>query len=99
MQQTSYTKEFKREAVKLALESDQSKLQIATNLGVKYSTLMSWLYKSMKKTPKNESHTTHKSRYQELLDENQKLKKELKQAQLEREILKKAAAYFASQDM
>ncbi|MCF6768480.1 transposase [Thiotrichales bacterium 19S11-10] len=95
----TYTEEFKREAVKLALESDQSKLQIATNLGVKYSTLMSWLYKSMKKSPKNEVSTSHKSRYQELLNENQKLKKELKQAKLEREILKKAAAYFANQDM
>ena len=41
----------------------------------------------------------YKSRYQELINEVDKLKKDLKQTTLEREILKKAAAYFASQNM
>ena len=34
--------------------------------------------------------------YQELLIENQRLRRELKRAEQEREILKKATAYFAS---
>ena len=38
-------------------------------------------------------------RYQELERENLQLKKELKRAEMERDILKKAAAYFASQEL
>lgn len=38
-------------------------------------------------------------RYQELEQENRQLKKALKRAEMEREILKKAAAYFASQEL
>ena len=43
------------------------------------------------KTPTGASH-----HYQELLIENQRLRRELKRAEQEREILKKATAYFAS---
>ncbi|MCF6778021.1 transposase [Thiotrichales bacterium 19X7-9] len=88
-----YTEEFKKEAVKLLLESDQPKPKIASNLGVKYSTLMTWYYKSMKKksTPRTPTISVdYKSRYQDLIDENQKLKNSLKQAEQERDILKKA---------
>lgn len=53
----------------------------------------------MQKSPAKSNSIDYKSRYQELIDENQKLKKSLKQAEQEREILKKAAAYFASQNM
>lgn len=95
-----YTEEFKKEAVKLALETDKTNQQLADNLGVKYKTLMNWIHKSMQdKTPENNKGVDYKSRYQELVDTNTKLQKELKQAQLERDILKKAAAYFASQSM
>ena len=99
MATVNYTEEFKKEAVKLLLESDLPKAKLALNLGVKYSTLMTWYYKSMQKSPAKSNSIDYKSRYQELIDENQKLKKSLKQAEQEREILKKAAAYFASQNM
>lgn len=95
-----YTEEFRREAVKLALESEKTNREIADNLGVKYKTLMNWLHQSMKnRSPKNIKSIDYKSRYQTVIDENKALQKALKQAKLERDILKKAAAYFASQNM
>ena len=99
MPNQTYTKEFRKEAVKLALESDVPKQKIADNLGVKYKTLLSWITLSMKVIDKTDKPVDFKSRYQELVSENAQLKTELKQTKLEREILKKAAAYFASQNM
>ena len=89
-----YTDEFKREAVKLVQVSDKSVKQIATELGINSKTLSYWVKSSMvlikEANPKSPYH------YQELLAENQRLRQELKRTQQEREILKKAAAYFAS---
>lgn len=99
MPNQKYTKEFRKEAVKLALESDEPKQKIADNLGVKYKTLLTWITISMKVIDETDKPVDFKSRYQELVSENAQLKTELKQTKLEREILKKAAAYFASQNM
>ena len=98
---TNYTSEFKREAVKLAQSSEQPISQIALELGIKESTLYNWVSKAMKdKKPVNSNpEQKSKHRYQELELENKQLKKELKRAEMERDILKKAAAYFASQEL
>ena len=98
MPNQTYTKEFRKEAEKLALESDEPKQKIADNLGVKYKTLLTWITQSMKVIDKPDKPVDFKSRYQELVSENTQLKTELKQTKIEREILKKAAAYFASQN-
>ncbi|BCD90057.1 hypothetical protein fh0823_01960 [Francisella halioticida] len=42
-----YTKEFKDEAVKLCLQPDANRREIADNLGVKYKTICSWISKAM----------------------------------------------------
>lgn len=89
-----YTYEFKKEAVKLVQSSDKSIRLIADELGMNYKTLSNWVRTSMKSPSKTNKNNHH---YQELLSENNKLKKELKRAQQERDILKKATAYFASQ--
>jgi transposase len=73
----------------MALESDETNIKIADNLGVNYKTLTNWIYQSMKKPTADEKSIDYKSRYQELVDENNKLKKNLKLAQQERDILKK----------
>ena len=99
MAKQKYTEEFKKEAVKMALESGETNAQIADNIGVKYKTLWNWIQKSMIKPDTSNQSIDYKSRYQELVDEVTKLKKDLKQTTIEREILKKAAAYFASQNM
>jgi transposase len=96
-----YTLEFIREAVKLAQTSDKPIVHTANKLGVKPKTLYRWISESMKNKSTNKSTSgtsaaNSKHRYQELERENQRLKKDLKRAEMEREILKKAAAYFAN---
>lgn len=93
---SKYSPEFKREAVKLSQSSGKKLYIIAEELGVCYKTLCNWTREAVKKpdTPSKKQH-----HYQELLTENAKLKRELKRAQQERDILKKAAAFFASQEL
>ncbi|ASG67122.1 hypothetical protein CDV26_00850 [Francisella halioticida] len=93
-----YTKEFKDEAVKLCLQPDANRGEIADNLGVKYKTICSWISKAMS-NPQKEIKIDYKTQYQQLSFENTDLKKKLKQAETEREILKKSAAYFAKQNL
>ena len=93
-----YTKEFKEEAVKLCLQPDANIREIADNLGVKYNTICNWISKAMSNSPQ-EIKIDYKTQYQQLSSENADLKKKLKQAETEREILKKAAAYFAKQNL
>ncbi len=42
-----YTKKFKDEAVKLCLQPDANRREIADNLGIKYKTLSTWISKAM----------------------------------------------------
>ena len=70
MPHQKYTKEFRKEAVKLALESDEPKQKIADNLGVKYKTLLTWITLSMKITDKPNKPVDFKSRYHEMVSEN-----------------------------
>ena len=88
---TSYPLEFKESAVKLALESDQTIAQTARDLGVNSSTLHTWISKYAK--PKATIETADQAIY----EENKRLKKELAQVTLERDLLKKATAYFAKE--
>ena len=99
-----HTREFMREAVKLAQSSDKPIVNTANKLGINPKTLYRWVSESMKNKPSNKSSNStsaaaSKHHYQELALENQRLKKELKRAEMERDILKKAAAYFASQEL
>jgi transposase len=96
----NYTSEFKREAVKLALSAGKPTSQIAVELGIKANTLYNWISLAMKKQKSLISaKQPPKHRYKELELENKRLEKELKRTQMERDILKKAAAYFASQEL
>ena len=94
MAYTKYTEAFKSEAIKLALESDANCKEISDNLGVNYKTLMGWIQKSM--SDETEKEIDYKSRYQQLTNENTELRRKLKKTEMEREILKKATAYFAN---
>ena len=44
-QQPVYTREFRRNAVKLAIESDQSRAATARELGINLNTLHTWVSK------------------------------------------------------
>ena len=91
-----YTEEFKKEAVNMVLDGDLSTYQVSKNLGVNYKTLYVWVQKVMPETRNTQS---GKSRIQSLESELKNIRKQLKRTEQERDILKKAAAYFASQKL
>lgn len=87
-----YSKEFKLEAVKMVLEQGVSKNEVARNLNVAPSTLDVWV----KKFSVNGNESFPGSG--KLLPADEKvrsLERELKRVTQERDILKKAIAYFA----
>jgi len=83
-----YTTEFKLDAVRLALSSENSQVQVARDLGINQASLYNWI-SQYRGDVLDSSHTLNPE--QELAA----LKKENAQLKQEREILKKAAAYFA----
>ena len=87
----TYSLEFKLSAVKLANESDKPVTQTADELGVNPNTLHTWIgkYGAPKASDKN---TPAENPFYE---ENKRLKKEISRLTEERDLLKKAAAYFA----
>ena len=89
-----YTQEFKSEAINMAVNGDLSLSEVASNLGLNYKTLYNWVKGSM---PESSSTQVGKSKIKELESELRALRRDLKRARQERDILKKAAAYFASQ--
>lgn len=90
-----YTKEFREEAVKQVIEEGLSAHETARRLSLSSSTLLNWVkaYKAGKlgSIGKNQKPLT------ELEMELRDTKKELAEVKMERDILKKAAAYFAKE--
>lgn len=84
-----YTLEFKQSSAKLAAESDQPIAQIAKELGIKKTTLYGWVVKYAQQ-PKQKIKDEVQQELQQLRKENNRLKQE-------RDILKKAMAYFAAE--
>ena len=93
-----YTQEFKDSAIQLALNNEKSVLKLASELGVHEKTLYGWVNK-YKKDHNLEVKTLakKKSSNESLEEENRRLRKELASVKKDREILKKAAAYFAKE--
>ena len=87
-----YTAEFRESTVKLALESDQPVSTVAEELGVNPNTLHTWIskYRGPQNTP-----GVGRAEDEHLYDELKRLRKKNKRLMEERDILKKAAVYFA----
>lgn len=88
-----YTAEFKQEAIKLALNSP-SIHSAAKDLGLPMSTLRTWIVQCKHLTSAKPKATIQQD-MSNLLEENRRLAKEVARLKQEKEILKKAAAYFA----
>ncbi|KJG59740.1 transposase [Photobacterium kishitanii] len=88
-QYRTYTKEFKEEALSLIIEQGYSVPQAADALGVSSNLLYTW----KQKTEELESSNVTSDERIELLA----LRKEVKQLRVEKEILKKASAFFAKE--
>lgn len=89
-----YTKEFKQEAINLALKSPSIN-QTAQELGIPTATLHTWLHTLKKVGQLTAVDADNSKDIASLIEENRRLHKELAITREEREILKKAAAYFA----
>lgn len=91
----SYTNEFREESVLFVLNNEMSMCKAARELGIPASTLTAWVKKYKEKGSfKNEQ---RKKPLNEKDAEISRLKRELAIVKMEREILKKAAAYFAKE--
>jgi len=85
-----HSDEFRREAIRIALTSGLSRKQIASDLGIGFSTLSKWIQKS----PPGDMPSAPDL---DLAQENQRLRKENRLLREERDILKKATVFFAGQ--
>jgi len=90
MTRKKFTDEFRKEAVQLALTSGLTRDQIAEDLGVGKSTLGKWItvyhHEDLMSGP-----------HDDVQKELKRLRKENRILREERDILKKATAFFASQ--
>jgi transposase len=92
-----YSKEFRCEAVKLVVEDGISAHEASRQLSLPKSTLENWV-----KAFKAGKLSTIGGQQRPLTDIEQELiriKRELVQVKMERDILKKAAAYFAKESL
>ena len=95
--QHRYTPEFKTEAVKLVLEQGIQQSLAARRLSIPEGTLATWVAAAKSATSAVSVPGTLSAT--ELLTEVTKLRKELAEARMERDILKKATAYFARESL
>ena len=92
-----YTKEFREEAVKLVTGEGLSWAEAARRLSLPTSTLANWV-KMAREGKLGDVGKTYRP-LTEIEMELARTKKELVQVKMERDILKKAAAYFARESL
>jgi transposase len=91
MQRTRYVTEFKFEVVKQVIDKGHAVVDVAKWLGIPEGVLYGWVNKFKKSgAPQSREHKA-------LQTEMVKLKVEFRRTTEERDILKKAAAYFVNQ--
>lgn len=85
-----YSEEFRKESVRLYESGGASMAEVARELGVNHHTFYNWAEKYGPKGDKSNSD-------EDLATENKRLRRELKRAELERDILKKAVSIFSKE--
>ena len=94
--QRNYSKELKAEAIKMIIQDGLTHGEVSDRLGIPKGTIGSWIAKAKKNSEPVESGQLSVA---EMAAENARLRKELAEAKMEREILKKATAYFAKESL
>ena len=91
----AYPPEFRREAIRLVRASDEEHPipKIAREIGVSYGTLRSWVNQHEIDFGERAGLTTEEK------EELQRLRREVKTLRQEKEILPKAAAFFAREEI
>jgi transposase-like protein len=87
--QRRYSPEFKAEAVRLVTETDEPVAKIARDLGVSVRSVENWV-NAMRPEPRAPLSEDERSELERLRRENRRVR-------MERDILKKATAFFARQ--
>lgn len=90
----SYSIEYKQEAVRMLEESGKSMAQLSRELGTSVKNIVRW--KQLYGKPKQVSTTG--ATVAELEAEVRRLRKQLREKEEEREILKKATIFFAMEE-
>jgi transposase len=94
-QHRPYTKQFKEQAVKLVIDGQQPS-RTARELGMPHSTLLVWLKNAGWRKPEPDGALISQDPAV-LKTQIRELQRQLKRSEMEKEILKKATAYFAGQ--
>jgi len=87
-----FTDEYRADAIKLWRESGDTKGAVAERLGIHGTTLGNWITQAEIDEGKREGLTTNER--EELI----RLRKQNKVLQMERDLMKKAAAFFATDE-
>jgi transposase len=88
-----FTQEFRDEAVRLAQTSGRSRREIASDLGIGLSTLRNWIDRRRDR----EMEQPPEGRQEDMAAELKRLRRENEVLRQEREILKRATAFFAKE--
>ena len=96
MERRKFTREFKLEAVKLVKDRGVSYARAAEDLGVHPTQLRNWV-KALADDPEHSFPGQGQMKPEQ--SEIARLKREVAKLKAERDILKKAAAYFAKESM
>ena len=88
-----HTEEFRAGAVRLVLEEGKSVAEVARDLDIHRSLLSTWVRRAKIDAGKGPAGALTTSEREELA----RLKKENRELRMERELLKKAAAFFAKE--
>jgi transposase len=91
---SKYPAEFRAEAVRLALATDESRAGVARRLGVNETTLRNWVAAQLAEEARGSDPLAISVSEREEL---RQLRRENAELRTEREILRKAAAYFAQE--
>ena len=95
MKKKQYTKAFKEEAVKLIREQNYTQAEVSRNLGICSSNIRRWRSEIENGVSNGSAQEKIKPRDEEVLQ----LRKQIKRLEMERDILKKATAFFASESL
>jgi transposase len=89
----AFTPEFKADAVRLAKAGDRTIAQVAKDLDLTETALREWLKRADADAGKGPADALTSAEREELV----RLRRDVKRLEMEREILKKAAAFFAKE--
>jgi transposase len=96
MKRSSYTKEFKLEAVRLLEKGTKGGAEIAMELGIRRNQLYKWQEEFRKKGAETAfPGKGSRNNVSDIAAENARLKRELERVKEERDILKKAITFMA----